>query len=251
MKNKTGIYTFCSIKTEDPTTFQSVKFDLKETKVYTLHYKDIAMVVAKVPLKIYTPKRENLLAHQSVISNVMKDHSVIPISFGNVFKSEEDVLVLLKKLYQEFTQIFPKIENKFEVGLKIIGNKEWLKEEVEQNSQIKKLKETMQRKSKNAAYYDRIRLGELTKNFFLSLQEQIVEEVYLPLSELAESSKENDIINERMLLNAAFLIDSTVENEFDKKVNEIYQKWAEKVEFKYTGPWPPYNFINIKLKVEG
>ncbi|WP_216830684.1 GvpL/GvpF family gas vesicle protein [Alkalihalobacterium elongatum] len=251
MKNKSGIYTFCSIKTEDPATFQSVKIDQKETKVYTVHYKDIAMVVAKVPLKIYTPKKENLLAHQSVISIVMKEYAVIPISFGNVFKSEEDVIILLKKLYKEFNDIFPKIKNKFEVGLKLIGQKGWLKKEIEQNPQIIKLKKIIQEKSKDAAYYDRIKLGELTKNFFDSLQEEIIEEVFVPLSKLAVSSKQNNIVNERMLLNAAFLIDFDAESEFDNKVNELYQKWAGKVEFKYTGPWPPYNFINIKLKVEG
>jgi hypothetical protein len=24
----------------------------------------------------------------------------------------------------------------------------------------------------------------------------------------------------------------------------------EKLTFKYTGPWPPYNFVNIRLKLE-
>ena len=24
----------------------------------------------------------------------------------------------------------------------------------------------------------------------------------------------------------------------------------DKLTFKYTGPWPPYNFVNIRLKLE-
>ena len=24
----------------------------------------------------------------------------------------------------------------------------------------------------------------------------------------------------------------------------------DKLAFKYTGPWPPYNFVNIRLKLE-
>jgi hypothetical protein len=251
LKNKFGVYTFCSIKSLEPTQFGSVHFEKRETKSYTVHYKDIAMVVAKVPLKIYAPKKENLLAHQTTISTVMKQYSVIPMSFGNVFKSEKDVKILLEKLYTQFNEIFPQIENKMEVGLKVIGKKEWLKEEIEKNPAISKLKNEMLNKSRDAAFYDQIKLGELTRNYFMKLQEQMIYEVFRELDQLAVASKQNDLVNERMLLNAAFLIDVKGEEEFDKKVNELFQKWSGKLEFKYSGPWPPYNFINIKLKVEG
>jgi hypothetical protein len=35
----------------------------------------------------------------------------------------------------------------------------------------------------------------------------------------------------------------------DVIVKEIGQQY-EKLTFKYTGPWPPYNFVNIRLKLE-
>ncbi|MGO4886200.1 GvpL/GvpF family gas vesicle protein [Anaerobacillus sp. MEB173] len=252
MKSKgVGIYTFCSIQTQVPLTFGTVQFENKETNIYTIHYKDIAMVVAQVPLKIYTPKKENLLAHQTVTSSVMKEHSVIPINFGNVFKTDEDVKVLLKKLYAQFKQIFPQIENKIEVGLKLIGKKDWLKNELEKNSSILKVKQEIETKSKDAAFYDRIKLGELTRDSLRSLEEKIIQDIFSPLAKLAVASKQNDLVNERMLLNAAFLIECDKEAEFDQKVNDCFKKWGDKIDFKYSGPWPPYNFINIKVKVEG
>jgi hypothetical protein len=54
-----------------------------------------------------------------------------------------------------------------------------------------------------------------------------------------------------MVLNAAFLIQREMEENFDTKVNELYEKFEDKLEFKYTGPWPPYNFVNIKLEIRG
>ena len=36
---------------------------------------------------------------------------------------------------------------------------------------------------------------------------------------------------------------------FDTPVKEIAAQ-HEKLTFKYTGPWPPYNFVNIRLKLE-
>ena len=35
----------------------------------------------------------------------------------------------------------------------------------------------------------------------------------------------------------------------DSRVKAIGQQY-EKLTFKYTGPWPPYNFVNIRLKLE-
>ena len=36
---------------------------------------------------------------------------------------------------------------------------------------------------------------------------------------------------------------------FDSKVKSIAGRF-DKLTFKYTGPWPPYNFVNIRLKLE-
>jgi hypothetical protein len=52
-----------------------------------------------------------------------------------------------------------------------------------------------------------------------------------------------------MIMNAAFLISRDQEGAFDVKVKTIASKF-DKLTFKYTGPWPPYNFVNIRLKLE-
>ena len=40
------------------------------------------------------------------------------------------------------------------------------------------------------------------------------------------------------------------EQEFDEAVKALSRKYEDVLSFKYTGPWPPYNFVNIKLKLE-
>jgi hypothetical protein len=40
-----------------------------------------------------------------------------------------------------------------------------------------------------------------------------------------------------------------MEQAFDGRVKEIGLQY-DKLTFKYTGPWPPYNFVNIRLKLE-
>jgi hypothetical protein len=52
-----------------------------------------------------------------------------------------------------------------------------------------------------------------------------------------------------MILNGAFLVSRDREPDFDAAVKEIDARY-ENLIFKYTGPWPPYNFVNIRLKLE-
>ena len=52
-----------------------------------------------------------------------------------------------------------------------------------------------------------------------------------------------------MILNAAFLVNRRDAREFDRCVKGLGER-DEKLTYKYTGPWPPYNFVNIRLKLE-
>ena len=51
-------------------------------------------------------------------------------------------------------------------------------------------------------------------------------------------------------MHAAFLVERDKAEIFDQKVSEIAQRYEGKLSFRYTGPWPPYNFVNIRLKLE-
>lgn len=252
MEQETGIYVFCGVQTDQTDlAFGSVEFDGVTQETYTIHYKDAAMIVAEVPMKIYPPKKDNLMMHQGVISNVMERmDTVIPISFGNVFTTEDDVVALLESLYPQLQRLFPQVKGKIEVGLKVVGKKDWLEKEIKKNEKVLKQKELVGGKSEAAGYFDRIQLGEMAKDFFQKLQSDVKQEIHEELTPITEASKVNDPIGEKMLLNAAYLIDRGTEEAFDQKVNELHDKWNDKVDFNYTGPWPAYNFINIKLKVE-
>lgn len=104
--------------------------------------------------------------------------------------------------------------------------------------------------SNPALFYDRIRLGDHAQKFVKLLEQKVENEIYQPLLELAEAGRLNSIIPGKTILNAAFLVDRANEESFDNRVNELFEEWKDKTEFKYTGPWPAYNFVNIHLRIE-
>src|SRR5688572_32948619 len=81
-----GKYVYCIIRSAEKRDFGNIGIG-GEKAVYTVHYKDLAAVVSDTPIRIYDPTRENVLAHEFVNESVMRDHTVIPMSFGTIFRT--------------------------------------------------------------------------------------------------------------------------------------------------------------------
>src|SRR6476660_10638625 len=89
-----GKYVYCIIRNDRSREFGEIGIG-SGSRVYTINHKDLSAVVSDTPIVIYDPTRENVLAHEFVNETVMKEFTVIPMSFGTVFRSAEDVTELL------------------------------------------------------------------------------------------------------------------------------------------------------------
>src|SRR5690606_26318084 len=76
-----GKYVYCIIETDERLNLGPLGIGEGENPVYTVHYRDLAAVVSDTPLRLYDPTREHLLAHELVNDTVIRDHTVIPMSF--------------------------------------------------------------------------------------------------------------------------------------------------------------------------
>jgi len=217
--------------------------------VYTLHFKDLAAAVSNTPAVYYEPVQEHVMAHQKVISAIMKKYEVLPVVFGTICKSEQELYDLLKKIYARAKENLNRIKDKIEVGLKVFWGKEaFLQEMGEANPQIIRLRKEINAAGKDVdTYAMKLRLGQLVEEQTQKKRQSYLQVLYRPLLVYAADARLNEPIMERMILNAAFLIRKEQEAEFDQAVNNIYQRFKDRLIFKYTGPWPPYNFIEMKI----
>ena len=102
---------------------------------------------------------------------------------------------------------------------------------------------------RGSTYFARMQYGRLVDSLLQQRSEQLVNDIFNTLGSVSVASRANKPIGEKMILNAAFLVARDREGDFDTKVKEIDARY-ENLKFKYTGPWPPYNFVNIRLKLE-
>ena len=93
---ETGKYVYCIIKSPKSREFGQIGIGEGSNAVYTVHFGDLAAVVSDTPIRIYDPTRENVLAHEFVNETVMREYTVIPMSFGTLFRTEEDIVELIK-----------------------------------------------------------------------------------------------------------------------------------------------------------
>jgi hypothetical protein len=245
-----GKYVYCIIHSDRQREFGAIGIGGGQ-RVYTVAYHDLAAVVSDTPIVIYDPTRENVLAHEFVNETVMKEHTVIPMSFGTVFRSEDDVTELLRSTYQAFSDVLEKMQDKIEFGLKVLWDREKVIANLErENDEIRRLRDEISRHTASSTYFARMQLGRLIDSALEEIGQRYVNDIHDQIKRVAVASRSNKPIGDRMILNAAFLVDRAQEQAFDERVKETSRKYEDLLTFKYSGPWPPYNFVNIKLKLE-
>jgi hypothetical protein len=244
-----GRYVYCIIKSERHLSFGQLGIGADPSDVHTVHYRDIAAVVSNTPMVVQDPTRDNVLAHQRVNETVMQQHTVIPMSFGTVFKTDDDIIELLRSAYDAFTDVLNKMHGKFEFGLKVLWDRDQIIREIEEEDEdIRRLKGEIS-SQKGSTYFARMQYGRLIDAALQARSERYVAEIFEALREVSVASRSNKPIGDRMIMNAAFLVARNLEDAFDARVKDIGRRY-DKLTFKYTGPWPPYNFVNIRLKLE-
>jgi len=244
-----GKYVYCVIQAAEPQRFGPIGIGARPSEVHTINFKDIAAVVSDTPLEVYDPTRENVLAHEKVNEAVMRQHTVIPMSFGTVFKTRDDIVELLRGAYDAFRDVLNKMEDKLEFGLKILWDRDVMVREIEkEDDDVSRLKGEIATQ-KGSTYFARVQYGRLVDAALGTLSDRYVSEIFNELRDVSVASRANKPIGDKMIMNAAFLVAREREAAFDKKVKELGARY-DTLTFRYTGPWPPYNFVNIRLKLE-
>jgi Mg2+ and Co2+ transporter CorA len=244
-----GKYVYCVIQVSKPFRFGPIGIGAEPGEVHTIHHREIAAVVSDTPIEVFDATRENVLAHERVNETVMRDHTVIPMSFGTVFKTREDIVELLRGAYDAFRDVLMKMQDKLEFGLKVLWNRDVVIREIEQEEEgIRRLKHEIS-SDKGSTYFARMQYGRLIDAALQARSERYVADIFDQLRDVSVASRANKPIGDKMIMNAAFLVSRDKEGAFDARVKKIGTRYHE-LNFKYTGPWPPYNFVNIRLKLE-
>jgi len=248
-----GKYIYCIIGTRQERNFGAIGIGGRGDEVLTIGYEDLSMVVSNHPMTRFVVNRDNMLAHEKVIEEVMKEFDgVLPVRFGTVAKDAEEIRNMLDRRYREFKHVLRDMDHKVELGVKgLWKDMESIYGEIgEKNKEIRQLKETLRKTKDKGDIEERVELGRMVEQALCRKRKQEAEKVVEALRRTAYDFKLNNTVDDRMFINAAFLVDKGREKEFDNIMDDLSKKYKGRMTFKYAGPLPVFNFVNIVIYPE-
>lgn len=219
-------------------------------KVRTVEYADLVALVSDSKTSRYQVSREAVMAHERVIEEAMSRTDVLPVAFGMVASSDQEVQEkLLKGQLDELHRSLEHIRGRIEIDLRVLWNHDALFAEiVAENDEIRAVRDRLVGQPLDAVYEERIHLGELTDAEINRKREQQAESIVETLKPVVADTRVNNIFTDMMILNAAFLVDKSQEPALAAKVEALAENQGGRETFNYIGPLPPYNFVNIHLQ---
>jgi hypothetical protein len=206
-----GKYVYCVIRCNEKKSFDNI--GINNGEVYTVPYKDVAAVVSDSAMEDYELTEDNIRNHEKVIRQVMEGHTIVPAEFGTVIKNETILKRLLSKAYLPTRECLNLVDNMIELGVKAVLNQ------------------------------DAISLDPKNRKLYAS-------DILETLKAQAKQAIKGDLFNERLILNASFLVKREGITAFSNEVERLREKYST-LRFLYSGPWPPHNFVYIKIGSEG
>lgn len=255
-----GEYIYCVIDSSEEKDFGKIGIGGDGgQRVHSVCYEDVAAVVSDSPIKKYSISRESILTHQKVMETLMKDYTMLPVKYGTVAGEKEGVDAaqrirseVLKIRYEEIKDLLAKMENKTELGLKAIwiDMKKVFQEIVDENEKIKRMRKMIFSGRGTRYQKQKVTLGEEVKKALETKKTKEEKEIIAPLKRFYVDERSNKLFGDNMIFNYAFLVDKNHSEEFDNAISELDSTYNSRIKFKYIGPVPPINFVELVIILE-
>lgn len=246
-----GKYIYCITEGSEDEHFGPLGIGGRGDMLSTISYQEIQAVVSDSPVMRYPVSRENSLVHERAIEAVFKHHTVLPARFCTIAEDEAKVRAILAREYAEFKGLLERMRGKVEVGVKAIFHETLIYQEIlERYGEIRRRKEAIAMLPPQQAHWQLIEVGRMVEAALKVEKDRVREEIVGVLKGACHDFRLTDrLLGERMIMNAAFLIDRDQEAAFDRRMDGLAERYREMVRFKYVGGFPPFNFVNLVIQV--
>ncbi len=217
--------------------------------IFTISDNGVAAVVSDGPDGKLRPERKHLSAHHSVIKEIMKTLTILPVSFGVVADNEASIKKILKLNHDSFISQLKRMEGKVEMGLKIDWDVENIFEfMVRKHRTLELFRDNIFLKPTGATQEEKLELGRMFETILNEDREKHIATVQDILKDYCCEIKVNKPKDENTIMKLACLVEKTKLEQFEKGVFETAKEFDDNYAFDFNGPWAPHNFVDIKLK---
>lgn len=246
-----GKYLYCITEGAEHERFGPLGIGNRGDELSTISCRGIQAVVSDSPVRRYPVSRENSLSHERAIEAVFKRHTVLPIRFCTIAGNEAMVRTILEREYDEFRALLEEMRDKVEVGVKAVFHETLIYQEIlERYGEIRRLREALASLPPQKPHWQLAEIGRRVESALEAEKARVREEITEALKgACCDFRLTHRLLGERMIMNAAFLVDRAREAAFDREMDRLAEQYGERVIFKYVGGFPPFNFVNLVIQV--
>jgi gamma-glutamylcyclotransferase (GGCT)/AIG2-like uncharacterized protein YtfP len=201
---------------------------------------ELTAVVSEAPENL-RPKRRDLLAHQSVLSEAGTSGAVLPMRFGSVSPDDEAVHTVLAEREKHYLERLDALEGKVEYNVKATHDEEAVLHHVlAENAELRTLNEA-NRAAGGGSYEQKLHLGERVVAAVQQREQQDAQLVRQALEGAAVDVSPGPE-STGWLANVSFLVGRADAASFSDAVDAL-QRQAPHLVLQVNGPLPPYSFV--------
>jgi len=227
--------------------------EASEQKLRAVEHDGVCALVSSVPDGPIRLRRESLLAHRDVLQAAFAHGPLLPLRFGTVVEDEQTVVhQLIASQHGALAARLDALEGKVEMQHKVSYLEEPLLLSVLGGDPgLARAATRLRELPEAASHFERIRVGEAIAGAVQARGSADGQALLDALSSYAVGVSVSPPRQERMLLNAAFLLERSRLEEFDAAVEELSAGRAAQMSFKLIGPLPPHSFADGSWQAVG
>ena len=243
-------YIYGIIRTDAPVPNDLTGLD--DQPVSVVPHGQCAALVSELTQERPLGERADLIAHQRVLDAFVSSRlEVLPFRFGAVLNSRDAVeKELLAENGERLGQVLEQLKGRQELRVKgTYVEDAVLREVMAEEPQVAQLNQRLREipaDAADAAYYDRVRLGEMVAESIKRRRDQDGTRLLESLTPAATAVVPHTPVREEDVLDASFLVDQEKLSEFEQAVNKLTADHQGRIRLRLIGPLPPYDFVPEK-----
>lgn len=194
------------------------------------------------------------VAHDRVVTWAGDAGPVIPFPMWTLFTGEAAVRGMLRERASELQQTLKSVEGRHEYAVRVFASPAKVSEQIARlRPAIGEIEAAAAKASPGQRYLLQKKVAEQRENEVRAFLRETAQDCFDQLEKVSDRALRHKLPSEtpagkgRAILYAAFLVADARLDDFRKVLTSIVNQHSESgLDFDFTGPWPPYNFVGTR-----
>jgi hypothetical protein len=210
----------------------------------------LAAIVSRVSGRKIRAQRANLAAHHKLLQSLLARRAVVPCAFGTVADDEDQLCETLRVNQDSLAGQLDLLRGKVEMGLSVYWNTSNIFEFfIATNQELREMRDRAFRPGREPSLDERLELGRRFESLLEQCRQRHVEQVTEVLNPYCAAVRPVDPGQEQMIMKLVCLVRKEDQARFEQGVHEAARKFDDHYCFKYSGPWAPFDFVDVNLSL--